>query len=69
MHSTCSGTCKRKISSKYGIRGTKEIPRNGEIWKADIGASKWGDNSSLGDVRTRRSNYRSCKFHRENCIS
>jgi hypothetical protein len=57
-----SGNPQAKNSGKYGIGGTKEIPRNGEIWKADAGASKRGDNSSPGDVRTRRSNCRSQNF-------
>jgi hypothetical protein len=43
-------------------RSAKEIPRNGQVWKADARASKWGDNSSPGDVRTRRSNCRSQNF-------
>jgi hypothetical protein len=37
-------------------RSAKEIQTNGKVWKADGRASKWGDNSSTGDVRTRRSN-------------
>jgi hypothetical protein len=43
-------------------RSAKEIRRNGQVWKADGRASKWGDNSSTGDVRTRRSNCRSQNF-------
>jgi hypothetical protein len=50
------------MSGKYGIGGTKEIPKNGEIWKVGARASKRGDNSSPGNVRTRRSNCRSRNF-------
>jgi hypothetical protein len=63
VQSACLGIHKQKNSGKYGIGGAKEIPRNGEIWKADAGASKRGDNRSPGDVRTRRSNCRSQNFH------
>jgi hypothetical protein len=27
-------------------QSTKEIPRNGQVWKVDAWDSKWGDNSS-----------------------
>jgi hypothetical protein len=52
VQSACLGICKKNNSGKYGIGGTKEIPRNEEIWKADAGASKRGDNRSPGEVRT-----------------
>jgi hypothetical protein len=63
VQSACPRIWKKKKFGKYGIGGMKEIPRNGEIWKADARASKRGDNSSPGDVRTRRSN---CMFQNFN---
>jgi hypothetical protein len=49
-------------------RSTKEIWRNGEVWKVEERASKWGDNSSTWDMRTRRSNFMSRKFSVQNVL-
>jgi hypothetical protein len=49
-------------------RSTKEIGRNGEVWKANKHNSKWGDNSSTRDMRNQRSNCMSQKFSVKNVL-
>jgi len=64
---------KQRLGIRYFLnsptrRSTKEIGRNGEVWKENGHDSKWGDNSSTRDVRNQWSNCMSWKFLVKNVL-